>query len=37
MHKSGLGGFIIDCKTEDLDAAAQFWAGALRLPVSESG
>jgi predicted enzyme related to lactoylglutathione lyase len=29
MHKSQLGGFIIDCKTEDLDAAADFWAAAL--------
>lgn len=29
MHKSQLAGFIIDCKTEDLDAAADFWAGAL--------
>lgn len=37
MHKSGLAGFIIDCKTEDLDAAAQFWAEALSLPVSEAG
>jgi predicted enzyme related to lactoylglutathione lyase len=37
MHKSGLAGFIIDCKTDDLDAAAQFWSQALRLPVSEAG
>ncbi len=29
MHKSQLGGFIIDCKTDDLDAAADFWAAAL--------
>ncbi len=29
MHKSQLAGFIIDCKTDDLDAAADFWAGAL--------
>jgi predicted enzyme related to lactoylglutathione lyase len=33
MHKSGLVGFIIDCKTEDLDRAARFWSEALRLPV----
>jgi predicted enzyme related to lactoylglutathione lyase len=33
MHKSGLAGFIIDCKTEDLDQAARFWSEALRLPV----
>jgi len=32
MHKSGLAGFIIDCKTEDLDAAARFWSQALNLP-----
>jgi predicted enzyme related to lactoylglutathione lyase len=31
MHKSQLGGFIIDCKTDDLDAAADFWAAALGL------
>jgi predicted enzyme related to lactoylglutathione lyase len=29
MHKSQLGGLIIDCRTEDLDAAADFWAQAL--------
>lgn len=29
MHKSKLAGFIIDCKTDDLDAAAEFWAAAL--------
>jgi predicted enzyme related to lactoylglutathione lyase len=29
MHKSQLAGFIIDCKTDDLDAAADFWAAAL--------
>ena len=33
MHKSELAGFIIDCKTDDLAAAARFWAGALNLPV----
>ncbi len=35
MHKSKLGGFIIDCQTEDLDAAAAFWGGALGMPVRE--
>jgi predicted enzyme related to lactoylglutathione lyase len=30
-HKSQLGGFIIDCKTEDLDSAADFWSQALGL------
>ncbi|MDQ7247099.1 VOC family protein [Dongia sedimenti] len=29
MHKSQLGGFIIDCKTDDIDAAADFWSAAL--------
>ena len=28
-HGSRLGGFSIDCRTDDLDAAAAFWAGAL--------
>lgn len=31
MHKSQLAGFIIDCRTDDVDAAAAFWAGALGL------
>lgn len=29
MHKSKLAGFIIDCETSDLSAAAQFWSRAL--------
>lgn len=29
MHKSKLAGFIIDCRTDDLQGAADFWAGAL--------
>lgn len=29
MHKSRLAGFIIDCNTDDLDAAASFWTQAL--------
>jgi predicted enzyme related to lactoylglutathione lyase len=29
MHKSRLAGFIIDCHTDDLDAAAAFWTQAL--------
>jgi hypothetical protein len=29
MHKSKLAGLIIDCNTDDLDAAASFWAAAL--------
>lgn len=35
MHKSRLAGFIIDCQTEDLDAAARFWAEALGMPTRE--
>jgi predicted enzyme related to lactoylglutathione lyase len=35
MHKSKLGGFIIDCRTGDLGAAAAFWGGALGMPVRE--
>jgi predicted enzyme related to lactoylglutathione lyase len=31
MHKSRLAGFIIDCQTGDLDAAAGFWGAALGL------
>src|SRR5690349_2850949 len=31
MHRSRLAGFIIDCRTDDLDAATKFWAGALGL------
>ncbi len=35
MHKSKLGGFIIDCRTDDLGAAAEFWGAALGMPVRE--
>jgi predicted enzyme related to lactoylglutathione lyase len=35
MHKSKLAGFIIDCRTDDLRGAAEFWSGALGLPVRE--
>lgn len=34
-HHSRLAGFIIDCRTDDLDAAAAFWSAALGLPVGE--
>jgi predicted enzyme related to lactoylglutathione lyase len=37
MHKSRLGGFIIDCKTDDLADAARFWSAALGLAVRPSG
>ena len=29
MHRSRFVAFVIDCKTEDLDAAARFWSAAL--------
>jgi predicted enzyme related to lactoylglutathione lyase len=35
VHKSKLAGFIIDCRTDDLDGAAEFWSGALGMPVRE--
>jgi hypothetical protein len=35
MHKSKLGGFIIDCQTDDLTGAADFWGAALGMPVRE--
>jgi len=31
MHRSQLAGFIIDCRTDDLDGAASFWSAALGL------
>ena len=31
MHRSRLGGLIIDCRTNDLDAAVEFWSRALGL------
>ena len=33
-HRSRLSGFIIDCNTGDLDAAADFWARALGCSVA---
>ena len=29
MHKSRLSNIIIDCQTEDIEAAAGFWAAAV--------
>lgn len=29
MHRSRLAGFIIDCRTDDLEHAAKFWSAAL--------
>lgn len=33
MHRSRLAGFIMDCRTEDLEKAAQFWSEALGVPL----
>ncbi len=35
MHRSRLSGLIIDCRTDDLDAAAEFWGKALGAPAKE--
>ena len=32
MHRSRFAGIIIDCKTENLNAAAEFWSAALGYP-----
>ncbi len=34
-HRSRLAGFIIDCRTDDLDTAARFWSDAIGLPIGE--
>ena len=34
-HRSRLAGFIIDCNTGDLDAAADFWSQALGVTVAD--
>ena len=36
MHKSRLAGFIIDCNTGDIDAAATFWTQALGYKLAEA-
>lgn len=33
-HRSRLAGFIIDCQTDDLNAAADFWSAALGMPIN---
>jgi predicted enzyme related to lactoylglutathione lyase len=33
VHKSKLAGFIIDCQTDDLEGAVNFWGAALGLRV----
>jgi predicted enzyme related to lactoylglutathione lyase len=37
MHKSKLAGFIIDCETDDLPAAAAFWSAALGMRTETLG
>ncbi|HPF74033.1 MAG: VOC family protein [Rhodanobacteraceae bacterium] len=34
-HHSRLAGFIIDCRTDDLDASANFWSQALGMPETD--
>ena len=34
-HRSRLAGFIIDCDTDELDAAADFWSQALGCSVTD--
>jgi predicted enzyme related to lactoylglutathione lyase len=36
MHHSGLGGLIIDCRTDNLDREAQFWSKALGFEIRPS-
>lgn len=33
MHRSRLGNVVIDCQTEDLVSAAEFWSAALGYPL----
>jgi catechol 2,3-dioxygenase-like lactoylglutathione lyase family enzyme len=33
MHRSRINGILIDCNSEDIDAAARFWADALGRPI----
>jgi hypothetical protein len=35
MHRSRLAGFIIDCNTDSLEQAAQFWSAALGCPLKD--
>jgi catechol 2,3-dioxygenase-like lactoylglutathione lyase family enzyme len=36
MHRSLLGGIIIDCETADLAQAGEFWSRALGLPIARA-
>ena len=33
MHRSRLNGILVDCKVDDIEAAARFWAEALGRPI----
>jgi len=33
VHRSRINGILIDCKVDDIDAAARFWAEALGRPI----
>ncbi len=33
MHRSRINGILIDCKVDDIGAAARFWAEALGRPI----
>jgi predicted enzyme related to lactoylglutathione lyase len=33
MHRSRINGLLIDCRTDDVDEAANFWAEALGRPI----
>jgi predicted enzyme related to lactoylglutathione lyase len=33
MHRSRIAAFVIDCKADDVDTAAEFWSQALGRPV----
>ena len=33
MHRSRLAGLILDCRTDNLEQAAQFWSTALGVPL----
>lgn len=33
VHRSRLNGILIDCNTDDVDAAAKFWGEALGRPI----
>jgi len=37
MHRSRFAGIIIDCDTDDLDVAADFWSAALGYPRKPTG